>query len=162
MKVLLSRVLTCALSLSLMIATFSPVQNASAWGRFDGGHHPAYGGGWAHQPPVVVHRTYVDHRGGGCVGCGIGVAAVAGLIGGAVIGAAIAGSPPPERTMVVEQAPQPVYVQQGMPIGTQVAGLPPGCGSMNVNGQQLYQCGPTWYQPFFGGNGVYYTVVPQP
>jgi hypothetical protein len=33
---------------------------------------------------------------------------------------------------------------------------------MNVNGQQLYQCGPTWYQPFFGGNGVYYTVVQAP
>jgi hypothetical protein len=153
-----------SLILCLLIAVMVPVQNASAWGRFDGGHHPAYGGGWAHQPPVVVHRTYVEHRGGGCVGCGIGVAAVAGLIGGAVIGAAIAGNaPPPERTVIVEQAaPQPVYVQQGMPIGMQVAGLPPGCGNMNVNGQQFYQCGPTWYQPFFGGNGVYYTVVPQP
>jgi hypothetical protein len=160
MRTFLSRVVTVAVSMSLFLGAFSPIQSAMAWGRFDGGHHPAYGGGWAHQPPVVVHNNYIEHRGGGCVGCGIGVAAVAGLIGGAVIGAAIAGNSQPQ-TVVVQQ-PQQVYVQQGPPIGMQVAGLPAGCGTMNVNGQQLYQCGPTWYQPFFGGNGVYYTVVPAP
>ena len=160
MKSLFTRIITVTISMSLLIATFSPVQNAGAWGRYDGGHHPAYGGGWAHQPPVVVHRTYVEHRGGGCVGCGIGVAAVAGLIGGAVIGAAIAGNQP--QPVIVQQPQTIVVQQQGMPIGMQVAGLPPGCGNMNINGQQLYQCGPTWYQPFFGGNGVYYTVVPAP
>jgi hypothetical protein len=95
----------------LFLGAFSPIQSAMAWGRFDGGHHPAYGGGWAHQPPVVVHNNYIEHRGGGCVGCGIGVAAVAGLIGGAVIGAAIAGNSQPQ-TVVVQQ-PQQVYVQQG-------------------------------------------------
>jgi hypothetical protein len=33
---------------------------------------------------------------------------------------------------------------------------------MAVNGGNFYQCGPVWYQPYFGGNGVYYTVVPNP
>jgi hypothetical protein len=44
----------------------------------------------------------------------------------------------------------------------QVAALPPGCASMMINNTQYYQCGPTWYQPFFGGNGVYYQIVPTP
>lgn len=140
--------------LFLALAPFAllPAQDAAAWGRFEGGHHPAYGGGWAHRPPGVVHRTYVERGGGGCVGCGVGVAAVAGLLGGAVLGAAIAAN----------SAPPPQVIYAGPPMGAEVAALPPGCASMNINGANLYQCGPTWYQPYFGGNGVYYTVVPGP
>ena len=134
-----------------LIGSLLPLNQAGAWGRFDGGHHPAYGGGWAHPSPVIVHNTYV-RGGGGCVGCGIGAAAVAGLVGGVIIGATIANNspPPPPQTIIV----------QGPPVGTQIANLPPGCNSMVVNGTQLYQCGPYWYQPFFGGNGVYYSLVP--
>jgi hypothetical protein len=142
-------------------ASMLSAQQAGAWGRFDGGVHPAYGGNWAHRNPVIVHNTVINRTGGGCVGCGIAGAAVAGLVGGAIIGAAIAGSaPPPPRTVVVEQA-APVMVA-GPPIGSQVAVLPSGCGVMSVNGVQYYQCGSYWYQPFYGGNGVYYTVVPTP
>lgn len=151
---------TMGVALSLAMAL--PIPDAGAWGRFEGGHHPAYPGGWARPHPEVIHRTYVEHgRGGGCVGCGVGDAAVAGLLGGAIIGAAISGaSAPPPETVVVQQPP-PVVIQQ-VPVGTEVAALPPGCGSTYVNGVTYYQCGPTWYQPYFGGNGVYYSVVPGP
>jgi hypothetical protein len=148
-----------------LILAFLPIQNAMAWGQFDRPEHDVH---WARQNPVVVHNVYVHHDVGGCVGCGVGVAAVAGLIGGAIIGAAVAGSAPPPPLVyetpppVVIQAPPPVYIQAGPPIGSEVAVLPPGCGNMNVNGVQYYRCGGVWYQPFFGGGGVYYTVVPSP
>jgi hypothetical protein len=163
MKTQLSQLfsLVCSITLaSVAISAALPIQNAQAWGRFDGGHHPTYGGGWARPNPVVVHNTYVRGGGGGCIGCGIGAAAVAGLVGGVIIGSALA-SPPPPQTVIVNQAPQAIVVQ-GPPIGAQVPVLPPGCANMNVNGATLYQCGGIWYQPFFGGNGVYYSVVQAP
>jgi hypothetical protein len=50
-----------------------------------------------------------------------------------------------------------------IPIGATVAALPPGFVSLNVNGQQYYQCGPTWYRPYFAPNGAYmYAVVAAP
>ncbi len=151
---------TC-LAAALGVALLSP-QGALGWGRFPGGYHPDHGARWVHPGPVVVHRAYVDHvHDGGCVGCGVGTAAVAGILAGVAAGAVIAGSQPPPPPVVVE-GPPPVVLQAGPPIGTQFATLPPGCQSMNVNGVVLYQCGPTWYQPSFGGNGVYYTVVPAP
>jgi hypothetical protein len=157
-------------SVVMMIGSLLSANQASAWGRFDGGHHPVYGGGWAHRSPVVVHNTYVNRGGGGCVGCGIGGLAVAGLVGGAILGAAIVGanSPPPPPPTVIYQQSEPMYQQsapvvvQGPAVGQQVSILPPGCNSMNINGGQYYQCGAYWYQPFFGGNGVYYTMVPTP
>lgn len=152
---------SCLAAFSLLILSLAPGQFARAWGNFDGGHHPAYGGQWAHHDPVVIHNTYVSRGGGGCIGCGAGAVAVAGLVGGAIIGAAIVSNAQP-RTVVVQQAPTTVVVQGGYPPGTEMAALPGGCASMNVNGVNYYQCGPTWFQPFFGGNGVYYTVVPAP
>jgi hypothetical protein len=46
--------------------------------------------------------------------------------------------------------------------GTQVTMLPPGSVAINVNGTTEYECGPVWYMPYFGSNGVYYEVVPPP
>jgi hypothetical protein len=97
--------------------------------------------------------VYVNHDRGGCVGCGIGIAAVAGLAAGVIVGSAIRPSAPPPTEVVVQGPP---------PYGTEYAALPGGCQSMVVNGVNYYQCGPTWYQPFMGGNGVYYSVVPTP
>ena len=161
-------------SAAVLMSTVMPIENAHAWGRFDGGDHPAFNKRYVREKPVVIHNNYVNHDShdhdphGGCAGCGFGVAAVAGLVSGVIIGSAIANSgdqgPPPE----VVEAPQPVIVQappqyvQGLPLGTEVSSLPPGCANMNVNGATYYQCGPIWYQPFFGGNGVYYTVVQAP
>lgn len=63
--------------------------------------------------------------------------------------------------MVVVQ--QPTYVvAAGLPIGSQVAGLPGGSTSSLVNGVTYYQNGSTWYQPQFGSSGVYYLVVASP
>lgn len=137
-----------------------PVQSVFAWGRFEGGVHPRYEPHYR-RDPVVVHDVYVHRRVGGCVGCGVGAAAVAGLVTGAIVGAAIAANSQP--TTIVEEAPppQPVMVAQP-PYGAQIAALPPGCAQMNVNGVTYYQCQQYWYQPYMGGNGVYYTLVPAP
>ena len=49
-----------------------------------------------------------------------------------------------------------------VPVGTTVTVLPAGFVSLNVNGAEYYQCGPTWYQMRVGSNGVYFVVVPAP
>jgi hypothetical protein len=161
------------IAIAVLAGVAAPLENARAWGRFNGGDHPDYGKRYVRERPVVVQRNYVNHGAPtGCAGCGIGVAAVAGLVGGVILGAAIAGNqPPPPQQVVMEQAPpqpQVIVVQapqpmpQGLPLGAEIANLPPGCANMNVNGTTLYQCGPTWFQPFFGGNGVYYLAVAAP
>lgn len=163
MKHAMKKIQTALTIVTLLV----PTANAFAWGRVVGGVHPARPGAvWARPRPVAVHNVYVAHR-GGCYGCGAGFAAVAGLAAGAIVGAAIASSAPPPvyaapAPVVVEAPPPPVIVAAGPPIGAEVAALPPGCVTMNVNGATYYQCGPTWYQPYFGGNAVYYTVVPTP
>jgi hypothetical protein len=134
-------------------ATLLSAQNAGAWGQFNGGHRPPM------RNPVVVHNVYVNHGGNGCVGCGVGLAAVAGLATGVIVGAAIA-RPQPQTVYVAQPVPTMVIASPQM--GAEYGALPPGCQSMNVNGVNYFQCGPTWYQPFVGGNGVYYQVVPTP
>jgi hypothetical protein len=39
---------------------------------------------------------------------------------------------------------------------------PPGCAVSTASGTTYYHCGPTWFQPSYGANGVYYRVVPTP
>jgi hypothetical protein len=144
---------------SLLTIMSMPLQNAHAWGRFDGGYHPDYNRHF-HHDPVVIHREYIEHRGrGGCIGCG--AAAVVGLLGGAIIGASIAANQPAE-TVVVEQAPPPQVIVEAPPYGSQYPNLPYGCSNMNINGATYYRCNQQWFQPYMGGNGVYYTLVPPP
>ena len=88
-------------------------------------------------------------HGGGGWGWGIAGAAIAGVL----IGAAAQ----PQTVIVEEQA-----APSALPYGTEITTLPPGCVSQNVNGTIVYQCGPVWYRPLFGSNGVYYEVVPPP
>jgi hypothetical protein len=58
--------------------------------------------------------------------------------------------------------PEPVYVT-GPAIGSEVFALPGGgCNSVSANGIRYYNCGSAYYQPHFGSNGVYYTVVANP
>jgi hypothetical protein len=68
-------------------------------------------------------------------------------------------------TVVVEQ-PATTVIQQAAPaaapLGTQVTALPGVCSAVNVNNIMAYQCGTSWYRPYFGANGVYYQVVPPP
>jgi hypothetical protein len=56
---------------------------------------------------------------------------------------------------------QPVYVACPA-MGTQVVTLPGNCSSTVVMGVTYYNCGGVFYQPSFGSNGVYYTLVPNP
>lgn len=136
-------------------------------------HH----GEWDHHPvnpdhhPVDPNRDYnrtvnrtVNYNGDGRWGWGWGAADSA--IAGMAVGAAIANSSP--TTVVVEQ-PETTVVQEpdqsssdSEDYGTQVTVLPAGAEARNVNGQMAYQCGSTWYRPFFGSNGVYYEVMPPP
>jgi len=133
----------------------APVADSTAWvaaGRGWGGHGAVAVGGY--------HGGY--YHGGGCWGCGAAVGAVAGL----AVGAAVASAARPPTVVVQQPAYYPpvgtYYSQGNLPLGTQVASLPPGSSSMVVNGVNYYQSGPTWYKPFFGSSGVYYQVVPAP
>ena len=154
----MKQVKTYILSLAVTASLLAPVHDANAWVAA-GGYH----GG------AVYHGGSYYHGGGGCYGCG-----AAGLAVGVMAGAAIANASKP-TTVVVQQpayvvqqpatvvVQQPAYVVQGnLPVGTQVASLPPGSSSMVVNGTNYYQSGPTWYKPYFGSSGVYYEVVPAP
>ena len=119
-------------------------------GGFGGAYHAGYGGG------AYYHPAYPA---GGCWGCTTGYSAgavaaagVVGLAAGAALGSAAS------STTVVQQ---PVYVS-GPALGTEVVGLPGGCNSVSANGITYYNCGSSYYQPHFGSNGVYYTVVADP
>jgi hypothetical protein len=51
----------------------------------------------------------------------------------------------------------PAYV-----MGAIYAALPSGCVASPGLDTTYYMCGNTWFQPSYGANGVYYTVVPAP
>jgi len=153
----------------------------AGWGGVSAGRagegwaHAGYGGvtegkageGWAHEGyyggaaygyrgnVTAVHNTYVTgaYPAASCWNCGAAAAAVGGLAIGAMAGAAAASASQPSTTVVVQQGPS---------VGTIVSGLPDGCQRMVVNDKTYYQCGPTWYKPSFGADGVQYKVVPVP
>jgi hypothetical protein len=130
-----------------------PYGGTAAWhrGGWGGGWHGASWGGWGYHGATVYH--------GGCWGCAGGAAVAAGAVGlaaGAAIGSAAAAASTP--TIVVQQ---PVYVASPA-IGTQVVTLPGDCARTVATGVTFYNCGGAYYQPGFGSNGVYYTVVPNP
>jgi len=64
---------------------------------------------------------------------------------GVATGAAMASAPPANYSM-----------------GVNYAALPAGSMSINKSGATYYLNGNTWFQPSYGANGVYYTVVPAP
>lgn len=132
-----------------------PHGGTAAWHRagWGGAWHGAAWHGWGYHGATVYH--------GGCWGCAgaAGAAVAAGAVGlaaGAAIGSAAAAASTP--TVVVQQ---PVYVVSPA-IGTHVVSLPSNCASTVVIGVTYYNCGGVYYQPRFGSNGVYYTVVQNP
>jgi len=123
--------------LALAAGLASAAAPALAWrGGWTGTPPPPPGGGAPGAPP-----------GWGCAGCGAAAAAMAGVAFGvgAAAGAAAAASAP---------APPPV--------GSTVPALPGACIPSTVKGVAYYQCGTTWYRPYFGSSGVYYKVVKAP
>jgi hypothetical protein len=116
------------------------VGGVNAWHA--GGVHGEWGGTWhgdgwhaggdyygGFHGPAVVNNYWA----GGCYWCG-GAAAWGAA---AAVGAAAA----------------------AYSVGSLVATVPAGCPYQSVAGVNYYVCGGTWYQPYYGGNGVYYRVV---
>lgn len=127
-----------------------PHGNTASWSHSYGGYHPpTYGGyhgfGYGYHPP--------SYSGGDVAAAGI-----AGLAVGAMAGAAMASQPPPPATVVVQQPMAPAPLTLGMSLTY----LPGDCVNRNFSSGQYYECGPNWFKPYFGSNGVYYLVVPAP
>jgi len=98
----------------------------------------SYNGGAYHSDGYYGYPPPVPHYDTGCYNCYSGCAGC--VAGAAVAGAAIA------YTM-----------------GERVAAVPTtGCASQIVSGVTYTVCGSTWFQPAYGANGVYYTVVTAP
>jgi len=144
-------------------------------------YHGAYYGGTAHYHGTAYHGGYYGFHGysyNTSSSCSNGTAFAIGAATGAVVGAAVASAHTPSTVYVapapgvyVQPAPvavvepyaEPaVVVHPALTIGSTVTVLPAGFKSLNVNGAQYYQSGPTWYQMKVGGNGVYFVVVPAP
>ena len=47
-------------------------------------------------------------------------------------------------------------------MGVNYAAVPAGSMAINKNGATYYLSGNTWFQPAYGANGLFYTVVPAP
>jgi hypothetical protein len=104
-------------------------------GGYSAYHPPAYGyGGYAPYHAAGV----VPYYHGGCYDCAGAVAA--GAVVGLAAGAAIA----------------------HYNMGVNYASIPPGAVVVNQSGINYYQVGSNWFRPYYGANGVYYTVVPAP
>jgi hypothetical protein len=132
-----------------------------------------WGGAYYHPPyhpayyPVYHPPTTVNYYGAGCYNCGgwsTASAAAAGAAVGLVAGAAVASA----NTNAVAASSYNAGVAAGAASATSyVMGalyptLPAGCITPTVRGTTYYLCGNTWFQPFYGANGVYYRVVPTP
>jgi hypothetical protein len=129
------------------------------WSHSYGGYHPppAYG----YHPPAYGYRPPPVYYGNTGYSSGqVAAAGVAGLAIGAMAGAAAASNsaPPPPTTVVVQQPAAPAPLSLGM----STSYLPGNCVNINLKSGQYYECGPNWFKPYFGSNGVYYQVVPAP
>jgi hypothetical protein len=51
-------------------------------------------------------------------------------------------------------------IRWGYAVGSLVAAVPSGCPYQVVAGTNYYVCNGTWFQPYYGNNGLYYRVVP--
>jgi hypothetical protein len=112
------------------------------------------------------------HAGWRCGGVTTGTAVAAGMAGlaaGAMVGAAAASRPVVVAPAPVYVTPAPVVVTPApavvtptIPIGSIYYSLPAGAQAANINGVQYYVANGVFYRPYFGNNGVYYQVAPNP
>jgi len=124
-------------------------------GAYYGGSYPAY------HPP-----TTVNYYGSGCSNCGgwsTAGAAAAGAAVGVVAGSAVASA---NNSAANSNAYSAGYAagstNTAYAMGAIYANPPAGCATPNVGGTTYYLCGNTWFQPFYGANGISYRVVPTP
>jgi hypothetical protein len=146
--------IVAVLGAALVVPTQSDAWVAVARGGY---YHPTYGACW--------------HGGWGCGGVSTGTAVAAGVAGlavGAAVGSAVARANTPTYVVAPTYAtpyygaPPPVYVAPGASIGSIYYSLPYGAQSAYINGAQYYVLNGSYYKPYFGNNGVYYQVVPNP
>ncbi|MDM0011677.1 hypothetical protein QTH87_04405 [Variovorax sp. J22P168] len=117
-----------------------------------GAVHTTAGGYSAYRPPAYGYAGYAPYHApvavpyyhAGCYDCAGAVAA------GAVVGVAAGAA-------VATAANRAVY-----PMGVSYATVPAGAVMVNRYGTDYYQVGDSWFRPFYGANGVYYTVVGAP
>ena len=134
-------------------------------------YHGSYSGTGGSASYYGYHGASYTTTSSGCYGSGFGAGVVTGAAVGATVGAAVAASAAP-TTVYVNPTPG-VYVQPTqvvttaapvatLPIGTTLTVLPVGFTSLNVNGVQYYQSGPTWYRMNVGSTGTTFVVVAPP
>ena len=127
----------------------------------------------AYHPPVAV--PYYSST---CSGCAAAAGAVVGVAAGAAVASANTAAatsnayaqelPPAARTRRRRPVPptaRGVATGAAPASGTwdgNYAALPAGSMAINKNGTTYYLNGNTWFQPAYGANGVYYTVVAAP
>ena len=75
---------------------------------------------------------------------------------------AVVSKPPPPTPPPPPSAPPPAAVTTPLPIDATMWQLPSGCLKLTVNGEIIYQCGPSWLKPQKCDQGPYYQVVPPP
>jgi hypothetical protein len=157
------------MTLSLAGALVALPLQTDAWVAAAGGYH----GGAYHGGAVAVYHPPCYHAGYSCGGVSTGTAVAAGMAGlavGAMVGSAVANAntptvvvaPAPVYVAPYYYAPPPVVVAPSAPVGSIYYSLPYGAQSANINGAQYYVLNGSYYKPFFGNNGVYYQVVPNP
>ncbi len=129
------------------------------WHGYRGGWHGGWAGGW--------HGGYGWRGGPGCWRCGggwgPGPVIAAGVVGATAVGVAAAEAAPPAylqqaAPVVVESAP--ISTSSIPPIGSKFPALLPGCALAPRNGINFYQCEGFRMRPLYGGNNLYYRVVP--
>jgi Family of unknown function (DUF6515) len=134
---------TVATLLAVALIAMMPAP-AGAWVAA-GGYHGGVAVGY--HPPCCYHGGYSG-------------AAVAGAaIGGAMIGAAVASSAKPAPVYVAAPVYYAAPVTYAPAVGTVVAGLPPGCSSMSINGVSYMNCAGVFYMPFYSGGALMYQVA---
>jgi hypothetical protein len=75
--------------------------------------------------------------------------------------AAIVSKPPAIPPPPPSAAPPPA-VTSPLPMDSTMWVLPSGCLKISVNGEPIYQCGPSWLKQQQSDRGPYYQVVPPP
>ena len=76
---------------------------------------------------------------------------------------AVVTKPPPSTPPPPPGAPPPPAVTSPLPIDATMWQRPSGCLKVTVEGETLYQCGPSWLKPQKSDKGEdYYQVVPPP
>jgi len=79
-----------------------------------------------------------------------------------VVVVAVVSQPPPKTPPPPPSAPPPPPVTTPLPIDATMWQLPSECLKITVNGETVYQCGPSWLKQQQSDKGPYYQVVPPP